>query len=180
MLAGSFLTQTANVDLSALGTADWSHWGLVTSSSFDHKATAGQITTNATTPVTSYTTNAFSFTWSDGAPTMSATNTFTGVFVQGLGNSITISAPADTTPRTLHVFTDVFQGTASVAALLSDGSAPAYSDATFADTSTALVRVYTFSYRAGSPGGQLAVTLTLDTAMANGNLAVPAAALTMP
>src|SRR6202040_4074126 len=37
-LAGSSSSPSAAVNLTAQGTADWAHWGLTSSASFDHKA----------------------------------------------------------------------------------------------------------------------------------------------
>lgn len=180
MLVGGFSLQTADVDLTAAGTADWSHWGLVLETSFDHKASAGGVTMTATAPLTQYGNNVFNFTWSDGAPTAAVSNTYTGVFLQSMGGSIHITAPADTLPRTLQVFTDTFDSSATVTATVSDASAPPYTDSTFTGSLSPTVRVYTFAYQARSAAQSLDVMLTLDTLGPNGNLAVPAATLTSP
>lgn len=53
--------------------------------------------------ISSYDTNPFGFTWTDGTPTASATNSSAGVYVSGQGNGFQIAAPPDTAPRTLAV-----------------------------------------------------------------------------
>ena len=180
-LAGSFATVSANVNLTAAGTADWSHWGLVTNASVDHKSTGGQIALAATSPLTQYGNNDYTFSWTDGTPTASVSNTFTGVFITQVAGAIEITAPASTTQRTLKLFTDVYQSSADVTAALSDASASSYSDASFtADAGLTNERAYTFVYRAGSAGQTLVVTLAMTSAMTNGNLAVPAAVMTSP
>jgi hypothetical protein len=163
------------------GTSDWSHWGLVNAASFDHAASGGSLTLAATTALTYYANNAYSFSWIAGAPTATANNTQTGVYIVQPMRSITITAPADTSQRTLRVFTDVYFSAATVTAKLSDMLQPGYADSSFVDMiGVANVRIYTFIYTAGSPGQSLVVTLALDSVMTNGNLAVPAATLTSP
>jgi hypothetical protein len=179
-LFASFATQTTDIDLTATGTSDWSHWGLVDATSFDHKQGGGQITLSASNPLVHYTNDLVGFTWTDGSPTASSAGTHTGVYVQSVGGSVSVTAPADTSMRTLIVWSTSYLTTVTVTATLSDGSAPAYTDSTYGTLSTTNERFYTFTYRAGSPGQSLVVTMTIDAAGLNGNVSVPAATLTQP
>ena len=38
LITGSLATPPATVNLTSLGTADWAHWGLLSGTTFDHKA----------------------------------------------------------------------------------------------------------------------------------------------
>src|SRR4051812_48647937 len=65
----------ANVNLTAGGTFDWAHWGLNNASSFNHKAAVTQQISNFTLIgagiVQQYSTNLYTFSWTDGTPTAS-------------------------------------------------------------------------------------------------------------
>src|SRR5687767_14146624 len=75
------------VNLTAQGTADWVHWGLLTEASVDRKANVAPQIGNITPVAASggyvymyqYADNYNGYTWSDGTPTMSVANTPTGV-----------------------------------------------------------------------------------------------------
>ena len=108
----------------------------------------------------SYNTNPFGFTWTDGTPTTSATDSATGVYVSGQGNGFQISAPADTTQRTLAVYVGVWSAQGQIVAHLSDGSAPDYVDSSLDNANATTPGLYTFTYQAGSSGQTLTVTFT--------------------
>ena len=127
---------------------------------------------------TQYTDHPFGFTWTGGTPTATATATQTGIYVEGQNNGLRISAPADTTQRTLVVFVDAWNAQGRmVVAHLSDNSVADYVDTSLNGTTTATaVGMYTFVYRAASAGQTLTVTFTQNDTRA-GNVALQAAAL---
>jgi hypothetical protein len=120
-LVGSLATPVSPINLTSEGTTDWAHWGLNTATSFDHKAGVSQRISNytllGTTSVARFADNPTAFTWSDGTPTASATNTNTGVFVPGLNKGFQITLPADTTSRTLRIYLGLWKAQTTVAPL---------------------------------------------------------------
>src|SRR5438876_6340886 len=142
-LNGSFSTIPSGtiINLTAAGPVDWVHWGLYTDTSVDRKASVTpQISnfnpvyntsdSNAYVFVYQYSDNLNGYSWSDGTPTASVTNTTTGVWAYGLpqmGTGFEISVPADTSIRTLKVYVGVFAAVGRFVASLSDGSAGSYS-----------------------------------------------------
>jgi hypothetical protein len=165
----------ANIDLTAEGTRDWMHFGLV-GTQVDRKDFVTQVLTESTMgSATHYNLFNPNISWTDGTPTGSATNSNTGVYVQGLGNGYTITAPADTGKRTLVLYIGEYRGTGTMVAHLSDGS---LADYTTSDTNNGGLHMskFTIEYRA-TQSGTLTVTwkLTAD----NFNGAVDLMAITL-
>jgi predicted homoserine dehydrogenase-like protein len=125
-----------------------------------------------------YGNNGFGYTWTDGTPTASITNSTTGVFIAGVGNGFQIAAPADSTQRTLTVYVDAWLVQGKMVAHLSDGSSADYVDTTLNSTTGTVQRAYTFTYKAASSGQTLTLTYTnINNNASNGNLALQAATL---
>ena len=107
-VTGSSSSATTAVNLTTTGTADWANWGQGGVPGFDHKATGnGQISTYTVVgsgTVSPYSNDPRSLSWSDGTPTASSSNNTSGVYISGIGNGFSITAPADTTQRTLTVY----------------------------------------------------------------------------
>src|SRR6266566_2752585 len=102
------IPQGTNVDLTAEGPLDWVHWGLYTDSSLDRKAGVTPqipdfIPKGFTGPF-QYADNFNGYSWRDGSPTSSMTNTPTGVWMYGKPNGFELLFPADTTPKTLKIY----------------------------------------------------------------------------
>src|SRR5207302_920408 len=111
-LSGSEAAAPTNaVVLSTEGKSDWAHWGLSTTSSFDHKAAVPQQISNFTaigTNVLQRLANGVTlWAWSGGTPTATATNSTTGVFLTGFTNGFDLTLPADTNSRTLKIYPGV-------------------------------------------------------------------------
>jgi len=185
--------QGTNVNLTAVGPLDWVHWGLYTETSLDRKAGVTPLisdftlldSTNGFAYVYEFADNYNGYGWSDGTPTLSVTNTTTGVWAYGVptaGSGFRISAPADTTLRTLKVYVGAFAARGKLEASLSDNSAPVYSDNTFANQmGNGESRVYSISYAAQSAGQSLTVKWTLSLGFrADANVTLQAAALSAP
>ena len=180
-LTGSQTTPVGTQNLSTLGTDDWAHWGLTLASSYNHKSGAGGTISNFSTvgggSAIRYTNNPNGFTWTGGTPTPTATATTNAVFVAGLNQGFTFTAPADLKTRTLVVYAGVFNSGSKLVAHLSDNSAPDYVDTSLVVLSAAAKSgMYTLTYKAGSAGQTLTVTYTQVSGSA-GNITLQGAAL---
>jgi hypothetical protein len=169
-LGGGTAASAGGIDLTAVGSLDWAHWGRgAVLGAFDHKASGGgRISAFATVGGGSayggWRDPGRATSWSDGAPTMADANDTGYAWANGaLGTGFAFTAPADATSRTLTVFFGASNATATVTAHLSDGSA--------ADWSTARTGpgawTATLTYRAASAGQSLRVQV-LKTANVNG------------
>jgi hypothetical protein len=179
-LSGLSATTSGPVNLTTLGTADWAHWGLTTTTSFDHKAGVNAqiptytLTNGGTVGRAGLYTNYY--TWSDGTPTASA-STRTGLYLGGAGHGFQLVLPADNlTMRTLKLYLGLNKVQAKLTATLSDGSAAPFTDTV--DNPTGITyRTYTLTYKAGSAGQVLTVTWVLQTDHGGGSVQLHAAAL---
>jgi hypothetical protein len=176
-LSSSFLKPVGTQNLTTQGTADWAHWGLNSSTSFDHKVgvtsqisnwtvvngEAGQVAQKpgVGSPV--------SYNWTDGTPSHSVGSTTTGVYISGQNRGLRIYVPADPTTRTVTVYLGVSATQAKVVAHVSDNSVPDFVDTSFSSTGSQ-VGAYTFIYSAASSGQTLAITLTVNTVSGSINL----------
>ncbi len=179
--AGS-LTSPTNVDLSSEGTLDWAHWGLSSASSFNHKTGVAQQISNytriGTGTVKRFTDNAILYSWSDGTPTASATNTQTALYLTGLGRGYQLTVPADTTAKTLKLYVGLYAARGRLEAILSDASAPAVIDTSIENQTDSSNIVYTINYRAGAAGQTLTVKWTAASLFNSwGNVTLQAASL---
>ena len=184
-LNGSAVAPPSVVNLTTEGTADWSHWGLSSASSFNHKAGVTSQIGNYTplgAPPGRFGGNpsvTTTHSWTDGTPTASESGFAGGIFFVGVGNGYEISVPADTTVRTLRLYTQVYSSSSRVEATLSDGSAPAYSTV-LSNANGVLVRVITLTFSAASAGQTLTVRGTVENepnGPGTGNIALQAATL---
>jgi hypothetical protein len=172
-----------DIDLTVDGTADWAQWGLSSPTNFNHKAGVPQqisnltiIGTNNTQRLDDYVTQ---FSWSDGIPIASAAPTKTGVFINGPTNGFRITAPADTSERTLKVYVGLYGAEGKFQAYLSDHSAPAYTDTSLSSIYGNDPAVYILDYRAASSGQTLIVEWTVKALfdLDYGNVSLEAATL---
>lgn len=182
VLIGSRTNPQTTVDLSAVGNADWAHWGLTGANSFNHRSGVTQQISNfvplGTGTIQQFTENPSTYSWSDGTPTVAASTTDTGVYTIGPNNGFQITVPADTTQRSLKLYVGVSAATGKLEASISDGSAPTYVDTSLVNTSATSVAVYTLNYQAGTSGQTLTVKWTVQTAHNIwGNVTLQAASL---
>ncbi len=176
-LIGAVSTSSLAVNLTAEGSADWIHWG---DTVLNRKAGAALISNYSmvgTTVATSYPDDLRAVSWADGAPTAASAGNKAGLYVAGAGRGFTITAPADTTSRTLVVHVGGWASAGKLVAHLSDGSS-----VDFVNTTTIAVgqydRNYTLTYSAQSAGQTLRVTWTMVSG--GGNVTLNAAALSVP
>jgi hypothetical protein len=198
-LSGTFNTVAAgsNVNLTEAGKLDWQHWGLYTDSSVNRKAGIATLISdyqllgnpsNDFLAAYQFTNAPHSYTWHDGAPKPTITNTTTGVWAYGypsaLGSGFRFTVPADTTTKTLQVFVGAFNGKGQFTASLSDGSATNFLNglnATVNNHGDGPGGVFTLTFAADSTNQLLTVDWTLETPYgADANVTLQAAALTAP
>jgi hypothetical protein len=190
-LSGSFeaVPQGSVVDLTAEGEVDWVHWGLYTDSSLNRKSDVTplisdyQLVDAATGFVFAYqyADNFNAYSWDDGYPQSSTTNTTTGVWAYGtplIGSGFEFTAPADTTLRVLKVYVGVFAGLGHFDAALI-GSSVVYTNSSLMNIRNGPGRVYTLQYSADSAGQTLRVRwILISPRDPAGNVTLQAAALT--
>lgn len=161
---GGVLTGSAdtpvNVDLSA-GTSDWIHWGGTTP---DRKAginpQISDLSTLANGSAHSFDESAaggVSYSWSSGTPADSQTGTATQMRMTGYKNGFKITVAADTTLRTLKLYTASGFGQSTLRASLSDGSAAPFVS-TFSTPASFVEKVYTIQFQAASANQTLTIT----------------------
>jgi len=181
-LALSVATPPNDVNLTAEGSTDWAHWGLLTALSFNHKSGVAQQIGNysviGNTPAYSYADNYNGYTWTDGTPVQSVTHTNTGVYVVGRNNGFQLQVVADATVRTLKLYVGTFAARGKLQAYMSDFSAPVLSDGSVSNSANGLGGVYTIQYQAASAGQSLVLKYTgLETYDSYGNVTLQAATL---
>lgn len=171
------------VDLTQEGRLDWVHWGLWGERTVTRKSVAepliGAVRVVGAGDLHQYIDNHVRFSWSDGAPTATASETSTGIFILGAGNGFAVTAPADTTTRTFNVYLSGFLSDVEVTARMSDGSAVEYRDVVIGSASgPGLYRRYSFVYRSLTPGQTLEVAWrNMKDHAGGGNVTLQAATL---
>jgi hypothetical protein len=178
-LTASVNTGKTSANLTKLGIVDWNHWGKGGMPGFDHKSTGGsQISTftkvGSGGTVYNYGNDPRPLSWTDGTVLSSYSNTYSGVYVAGIGRGFTFTAPASTVQHTLNVFVGGWYSSGKLVAHLSDGSAADYVMTT-GYTAGQYDRQDTLVYTAGSANQTLTVTWTM--ASGTGNVTLNAAAL---
>jgi len=160
-LSGNAAFPPTFVNLTSEGSADWTHWGLVSSNSFNRKAAVppqlSPLTVLGTHPLVRYANNQTSFAWTDGTPVATEPGSSTGVYITGFTNGFKIAALADTTPRRLKVYVGLYGAVGDFQAFLDDGSAPAYANLSLDSVFSDVAAVYTIDYSAASAGKKLIV-----------------------
>ncbi len=171
-----------NVNLTAEGTADWAHWGLDSAGAFNRKNAAPQQISNftqiGTGTILRYTNNPNGYTWTDGAPSGTATNTPNAVYVIGANNGFQITVPSDTNQRTLKMYVGLWSAGGTMEVTSSDGSSTTFVDTSLSNPGATSNRVYTVTYQGTSSGQTLTVKWTANTVFnVNGNVTLQAASL---
>jgi Tfp pilus assembly protein PilX len=163
-LVGTVAAGLSEVNLTTEGQFDWAEYGL---DPFDDMKTGGGKISNYSqigSTAAKTTTGQTMFDWTNGAPTLSVNQTTSILYMTGVGNGFSITAPADTTVRTLRIYMGVWYGRAQVTATLSDGSTKAYSNTAIKTTgksATPISGTYTFVYSASKANKVLTVNVTL-------------------
>src|ERR1044071_9326382 len=185
-LSVGFADAPGRVDLDAEGTLDWAHWGLSTSTSFDHKADSqvniSDLTRIGGGDLKQLRDNLTAFSWTGAPPTAPATATPPGVFVYGQGNGFRITAPADGQTRTLKIYVGLYGAGGRLEDYVRHFSAPAYADASLQSVFGNDYAVYSFQYSAAVPAAALVVEYTAGILFDDvfGNVTLQAATLSGP
>ena len=174
-LAGTGDSSATTVNLTAEGTTDWVHWG---DSSVNRKAGVSAQINAPSVAGQVYNNDPRRASWTDGTPTASSTSNPNGLYLSGVNNGFSFTAPADANMRTLKVHAGGYYSGGTLTAHLSDGSAPDYSDTT-AMVNGQYDRNYTLSYRATAPGQTLTVAWKM-TSGSTGNVTLDGVALAVP
>jgi hypothetical protein len=173
LLSGSVSVSAAgSVDLTNAGLIDWAHWGRDSNSDFNQKAGVTNQISDATkvnnpggpfrfddAPV--------AFSWTDGTPDPTATNTTTGVYFSmpnagaDLGKGYSLTIDADSSPKTLTLHAGGLQAEGVVVATLSDGSAGPFV-ATIGNENGTFTNVVTLTFMALSDTATLNIEYTLS------------------
>ena len=174
-LSGSGTNSTAAVNVTTEGTTDWEHWG---DSNLNHKANVTPQLSNYTVvgsgSVLAYSNDLRPVSWTDGTPLASSTNNLAGFYINGIGQGFKITAPADTTSRTLTVHVGGWNSAGTLTAHLSDASAADFQNTTVTATGQ-FSQNYTLTYKAAAAGQTLTVTWKMTSG--TGNVTLSAAAL---
>jgi hypothetical protein len=185
-LTGTRTAAPTALNLTLEGNSDWTHWGLLNPSNFNHRAAgASQIsdfTRIGTNAVKRFTDHRTAFTWTDGTPLAAVANTNVGVFIGGVGNGFQITAPADTNMRMMRVYAGLYGAQGNFQAWLSDFSGRAFTDTSLSNVFGNSYVVYTLSYAAASANQQLVVRFTTQNLFDfdYGNVTLAAATLQGP
>ena len=126
--------------------------------------------------VFSYSNDVRPLSWTDGNPTATGSNNPDGLYIGGIGQGLSFTAPADTTVRTVVVHVGGYESGGTLTAHLSDGSAPDFSDITAAAAGQ-FDRNYALTYQAASAQQTLTVSWVMNSGTAIGNVTLRAAAL---
>ena len=168
----------AAVNLTADGNTDWVHWGDAT---LNRKSgVAAQISDFTALGVGStirYTNDPRPMNWTDGAPAAASSDNGNGLYMPGTVTGYVVTAPADTTPRTLMLHVGGWQTGGVLTARLSDGSATDFVDTVPDGAPGQYDRNYTLAYAAANPGQQLTVNWERSCRECSGNVTISGAAL---
>ncbi len=184
-LSGSMVISPSgnSVNLTAEGILDWAHWGMGSPTSFDHKRgispQIGNYSRIGTSSPSWLQDNPTTFSWTDGTPTISASNTPTGVHTNGVGNGFEITVPANTNLNTLKLHVGLWRAQGKLEATLSDGSAPPFTNTSLTNNSGTSNGIYTIQFRALASGQILRIKYTVltDHYAPYGNVTLEAATL---
>ncbi|MBN8507446.1 MAG: DUF1929 domain-containing protein [Burkholderiales bacterium] len=185
MITGGHDAATASVDLTALGAADWVKWGEGGVPGVVRKngvaALIGELTTTGTAAPTIATDYVRRMSWTDGAPTASATGAGDALRVPGIGNGFRLLVAAGTRPRTLTLYVGGNKSAARLTARIVGGTGLTYSAVTPL-AGTKFFRTYTITFSADSEGRQLEVAWinVSPQGTASSSVAFTAAALSLP
>jgi hypothetical protein len=160
-LARAMAVPPSHVNMTTEGTLDWTHWGTVSTNSFDRKAGVAERISNfkpiGSHSVQQYSNNYTSFSWTDGQPTAAVSQTPSGIYMTGNKNGFKLHVSADTLPKRLKVYVGLYGAVGNFQAYLSDMSAPAYTDTSLDNVFGDSYAVYTLDYRGASAGQNLII-----------------------
>jgi pullulanase len=157
---------TTTINLTTQGTSDWAHWGQSSATDFDQLSGNSQIsniTVVGSGSPAQFTDSIQEMSWTNGSPTASATNSQNGIWIAGINNGFSFTAPASTTAQTLTVYVGGWESGGTLTAALSDGSASTYTNNSMSGSATGsdgehYYATFTFTYNAASSGQTLKIS----------------------
>jgi hypothetical protein len=192
--------QVPNANLTAQGYVDWAVWG---EGSTSLSPTDRKLGGTAISNLTPYSNGSLlramapfghygesTFAWTNGTPTPDASDATSGIQLDAeygpgsqaaVGEGFSFTVAAGPSARQLILYSTVHQGTASLAASLSDSSAPALVQ-NLVGSGPNVPFVSTILFAADSPGQLLTVTLKLThdgSNLGNSNAAIQGAAVSL-
>jgi hypothetical protein len=179
-LEGVYTTETTGatdpVDLTTQGTSDWIHFGDTTLS---RKATGGSQISSwsmiGPNQAARYFDDARPISWTDGTPPITtSTNNINGIWVSGAGFGFRITAPADTSLRSITFYCGNYNAAAHLKVSLSDGSVPIYTNDTLLGYAS---RNYTLTYRASMPNQTIIIEWTMISGLQDSSVSINGASL---
>ena len=148
----------STLDLTARGPHDWMHLGLTLPATINRKNVPTPLLSLVTpTPLSRFSNNNVTLSWSDGTPTTSQAATPTGSYGVGVGGKFVLTVPASPTTQTLEVYVGGFQTTGRLTATLTGSGLPSVVDSSRGSATTAYNAIYTITFRASSVGQTLTV-----------------------
>jgi hypothetical protein len=158
----------STTNLTTEGSTDWRHWGLNSANVSNRKRTGPGIITMSpipATPLSRYTDRPVRFSWSDGNPTLAASDVPDGIDLggqNGYGFEIrVVGNPA--APRTIRLYLGVWGARARLTVGLSDQNGTIYTDSTLTARDPGQDRVYTVVFQPASAAQTLVLRWTVDT-----------------
>ncbi|MFC4018883.1 hypothetical protein ACFOW4_13150 [Micromonospora sp. GCM10011542] len=168
----------AEVDLTAVGTRDWMHWGLRGGDSTVRKRDgAGEILDEggAGTRV-GWDGNQEVFSWRDGTPERSVTDTPNGIYTCGTGSGFALAVAGSGELRTVHLYAGIWMARGRLEARLASGGLS--TTLRMEDPYTSQSAQFTVRFRAPK-GARLVLTWTVEKVFTEhcGNVGLQALAL---
>ncbi|MGC1215498.1 MAG: hypothetical protein WA890_30110 [Micromonospora sp.] len=167
----------ALVDLTALGTVDWIHWGLLGADTPVRKRNgSGEIRDEGGRgDRESYSNNPEAYAWRDGAPVQSASGTTSGVYTCDEGNGFALAVAGNGELRTVRLYAGLWMARGRLDVRLSGGGPS--STLRMEDPHTEQTAEFTVRFRAPR-GAKLLMTWTVEESFGDcGNVGVQAVAL---
>jgi len=176
------------INLTSQGTSDWAHWGQSSATDFDQLSGNSQIsniTVVGSGSAAQFTDSIQEMSWTNGSPTVSATNSENGIWIAGVNNGFSFTVPASTTSQTLKVYVGGWESGGTLTAALSDGSASTYTNNSMSGSATGpdgqhYYATFTFTYNSASAGQTLKISWVENTnqdSSGSGNVTLQAATL---
>ncbi|MCO1597995.1 hypothetical protein M8C17_22870 [Micromonospora sp. RHAY321] len=151
----------AEVNLTAVGTRDWMHWGLRGGSSTARKRGGSGEIIDGGGPGrrVAWDGNQETVRWSDGTPERSASGSPNGVYTCGAGNGFSLAVAGSGEPRTVQLYAGTWMARGLLEARLSTGGPT--STMRLEDPYTSRSAVFTIRFRLPK-GARLVLTWTVE------------------
>lgn len=158
LLNASSTPAPTQVNLTVLGKDDWAHWGFGGGAPFvsmgDGSGDISDLSPIGSTVFSRFSNGLVNYSWTNGSPVVSATDTRTSMRVRNVGQGLSFEVAADPQDRTLVVYVSARRALGRLTAELSDGSAAPLTVDLFSQQTKKHFAV-TLNFRADNPGSVL-------------------------